>query len=186
STNIPSQAANAFWLPNSAFAYLIEIPNCSSVFSPKLALQYRVPFGELWDFLKSGMDVQLFDGTVVTASQVHELKSHKLLIVGDCGSGYSRPDGSWILQRDGIDTMIHEATYANALNWQAQKYGHTTSGQAGKRAKRLRAQRLIITHFSSRYDDESENGVQMLLDEAKAEFGSQNAFAAYDGMFVDL
>ena len=65
----------------------------------------------------------------------------------------------------GVDLMYHEATYAEAERALAQKYFHSTAHQAAKVAHAAKVKRLLLGHFSSRYEDE-----QLLLNEAKEVF----------------
>ncbi len=64
-----------------------------------------------------------------------------------------------------VDVLYHEATYASTEADRAAAYGHSTAAQAAEMARRAGAGKLIIGHFSSRYDDE-----QILLQEAQAIF----------------
>lgn len=65
----------------------------------------------------------------------------------------------------GADLLYHEATYAESELRQAQCYGHSTARQAAVTAREVGARRLVIGHFSSRYDDEG-----ILLREAQEVF----------------
>ncbi len=60
-----------------------------------------------------------------------------------------------------IDLLYHEATYANKEKARAAETFHSTAGQAATIAHDAGVRKLIIGHFSSRYDDEKQ-----LLDEA--------------------
>ena len=61
----------------------------------------------------------------------------------------------------GTDLLYHEATFANKERARAQETFHSTAEQAATIARDAEVKKLIIGHFSSRYDDE-----QQLLDEA--------------------
>lgn len=52
----------------------------------------------------------------------------------------------------GVDMVYHEATYLHELEAKAGNRFHSTSKQAAMIAKKARAKRLIIGHFSSMYD----------------------------------
>lgn len=65
----------------------------------------------------------------------------------------------------GVDLLYHEATFANKERARAQETFHSTAEQAATIARACEAKKLVIGHFSSRYDDES-----ILLDEARAIF----------------
>ncbi|MBQ8365587.1 MAG: ribonuclease Z [Bacteroidaceae bacterium] len=65
----------------------------------------------------------------------------------------------------GADLLYHEATFANSEATRAVATFHSTAEQAATIAKEARVKKLIIGHFSSRYEDEN-----ILLAEAKAIF----------------
>lgn len=79
----------------------------------------------------------------------------------------------------GVDTIYHEATYDNSLEQKARERGHSTARQAAEIAKLSGAKRLIIGHFSKRYNSED-----ILLDEAKEVF--PNVVLANEGLRIDL
>jgi ribonuclease Z len=67
---------------------------------------------------------------------------------------------------DGVDLLVIEATFLEADADLADAYGHLTAAQAGRVAAACGVRRLVLTHFSQRYDD-----VAALGDEASAHFG---------------
>lgn len=73
-----------------------------------------------------------------------------------------------------VSMLYHEATYMEDLAENATKTGHSTTCQAAEFAKRVGADRLIVGHFSSRYD-----GVEALLEEVQSIF--PRATAAKEG-----
>ena len=72
---------------------------------------------------------------------------------------------------DGTDLLVCESTFADADAALADDYGHLTAGQAGQIAAAAGARRLVLTHFSQRYNDAEE---QLRRDAA----------AAFDGNIV--
>ncbi|HEX9041176.1 MAG TPA: ribonuclease Z [Trebonia sp.] len=73
---------------------------------------------------------------------------------------------------DDADLLVCESTFADADAALADDYGHLTAGQAGKIAAAAGARRLVLTHFSQRYDDTAM--AQLMRDAA----------AAYDGDII--
>ena len=65
----------------------------------------------------------------------------------------------------GVSTLYHESTYGEDNLEMARKYYHSTARQAALVAREAHARRLILGHFSSRYDDET-----VLLNEAREVF----------------
>lgn len=64
-----------------------------------------------------------------------------------------------------VDLLIHETTYTDSHSEEARERGHSTAAGAASIAARAGARRLLMTHFSPRYDDLSG-----LLAEARAVF----------------
>jgi len=75
---------------------------------------------------------------------------------------------------DDTDLLVCESTFADADAALADDYGHLTAGQAGQIAAAAGARRLVLTHFSQRYDD----------DPGAAERLRGDAAAAYDGDII--
>jgi len=65
----------------------------------------------------------------------------------------------------GVTALYHESTYADDNLPMAEKYCHSTARQAAMVARDAKAGRLILGHYSSRYEDE-----RVLLDEAQQVF----------------
>jgi len=87
-------------------------------------------------------------------------------------------DAAFELAR-GADLVVCEATFASAEADLARRYHHLTAAQAGRIAAEAGARRLVISHFSQRYPDES-----VLLHEARAEF--DDVIAAQDFLQVQV
>ncbi len=79
----------------------------------------------------------------------------------------------------GVDLLYHEATYGSDLAAVAAERGHSTAAQAAETARLAEARRLLIGHYSARYDD-----TEGLLRQAWEIFPDTDA--AYEGMVVDL
>ena len=80
---------------------------------------------------------------------------------------------------EGADLVVCESTFTTADADLARSYHHLTAAQAGRIAAEAGARRLVITHFSQRYPDET-----VLLDEARAEF--DDVVAARDLLHVPV
>lgn len=61
-------------------------------------------------------------------------------------------DPSNCVNFEGADLMYHEATYLNDLAKKAFERFHSTTKQAGEIAKIAKVKRLVIGHFSSKYE----------------------------------
>lgn len=82
-------------------------------------------------------------------------------------------------QLNGVDLLFHEATFADDALKRAQETFHTTARQAALLAKEARVGRLLIGHFSARYDDE-----RLLLEQAQEVFPA--TLLARDGMQLSV
>jgi len=87
-------------------------------------------------------------------------------------------DAAFELAHD-VDLLVCEATFSDADAELARAFHHLTAGQAARIAAESGARRLVITHFSQRYPDES-----VLLDEARAIF--DDTIAARDLLRVPV
>ena len=72
---------------------------------------------------------------------------------------------SIVEQIKGVDLLFHEATFANEDAPRAKETFHTTAAQAAEIARKAEVKKLLIGHFSARYEDEN-----ILLQEASAIF----------------
>lgn len=70
-----------------------------------------------------------------------------------------------ISQIKGVDLLFHESTFAASEIARAKETYHTTASQAALIAQKAEVKKLVIGHFSARYDDE-----KLLLNEAAAIF----------------
>lgn len=145
------------------------------------------------------------NGVVVNGKDINEpsRRGRKIVVMGDTC------DGAMIqnIAMD-ADVLIHEATNAflpgyettssrysslQQLERDSYNHGHSTPEMAGRFAKKIRAQKLILTHFSPRYPgDSSESSMKMMwkLEEmAKATCGLSgvnDVIAAWDLMSVNI
>jgi len=79
----------------------------------------------------------------------------------------------------GVSTLYHESTYSAEDAERARLYWHSTSQDAAKVARDASVGKLLLGHFSARYNNESQ-----LLDEAKAIF--PNSYLTREGAIFDI
>jgi ribonuclease Z len=65
----------------------------------------------------------------------------------------TRPCGEAERLAEGVDLLVCESTFLHRDVALADRFGHMTAHQAGALAARAGARRLVLTHFSARYDD---------------------------------
>jgi len=121
-----------------------------------------IPEGPMYRRLQLGEDVQLDDGRLIRSHEVVD-PPRPGKAVAYCTD--TRPFAGTVELARGVDLIIHEATYLDDMAYEARDYGHSTAAQAAQIAGEAKAQRLLITHFSTRYAD-----VGPLYDEARAAF----------------
>lgn len=79
----------------------------------------------------------------------------------------------------GVDVLYHEATYDCTCAARARLYYHSTAAQAAQVARDAAVGKLVLGHFSARYDQE-----ECLLQEAQAVF--PNSLLAHEGLVVQV
>ena len=154
----------------TAFPLKHRVPCCGFLFREKptsdhldrqAADFYGVP---QWDYnrIKEGGDFTTPDGTVIPHSRLTKPADPGRSYAYCCDTAYNP---SMIPLIKGVDLMYHDCTYADEDAERAKKHFHSTSVDAARTAVEAGAHRLVLGHFSARYNDES-----ILLDQAVAIF----------------
>ena len=147
-----------------------RMPCCGFLFEEKPGLShirrdmvdfYQVPVYEL-NRIKNGADYVTPEGRVVPNS-VLTIPAAPPRRYAYCSDTVPLP--SVLEQVRGADLLFHEATFSQEHAARARETFHTTAAQAADIALRAGVKRLLIGHFSARYDDEAQ-----LLAEASAVF----------------
>jgi ribonuclease Z len=136
-------------------------------FDVETALALGVKDPRLFGALQRGQAVTVDDGTTVRPEQV--LGPYRRgKIFAYCAD--TRPcDASTRLGRE-ADFMVHESTFADDRAKSAEVSGHSTAAQAAEVGRRAEARRLVLTHFSPRYDN-----LDHLLIEARPHYAEVEA-----------
>jgi len=110
-----------------------------------------IPPGPIYGELKAGNDVTLQDGRIIRSIDAvgKPTPGRIIVILGD-----TRPCENAVTLGKGADVLIHEATFAHDLVDKAEEYGHSTARQAAEIALAAGVEKLLITHFSTRYKQE--------------------------------
>lgn len=147
-----------------------RIPCCGFLFAEKPCPNhiiremidfYQVPVYEL-NRIKNGEDFVTAGGEVIPNSRLTR-PADPPRRYAYCSDTIYRKEV--IQQVEGVDLLFHEATFAQSELARAKETFHTTAGQAAQIALDAKVKKLVIGHFSARYEDE-----QVLLDEAAAVF----------------
>ena len=136
-------------------------------FDPDLARALGVTDPRDFGTLHGGEPVTTDDGDIVRPEQVvgPERPGISLSYCTD-----TRPcDGSRKLS-EGVDLMIHDATFTHDLLDQAIETGHSTAIEAAEVAREAGVKRLLLTHISARYED-----AVSLVEEAQTVFPATEA-----------
>src|SRR5690606_2846067 len=159
-------------------AYVVEEDPRPGKFDVPKALHLGVPPGPLFGQLQAGRSVTTPDGRQVTSSEVvgPSRTGRKL-----CLSGDTRPCAALAVAAAHADILIHEATFSRQEQARAELTQHSTAAEAGEIAQAAAVKRLVLTHFSSRYDTRPE----VLVREA-AQTYSGPISAGYDGLELGL
>jgi len=117
----------------------------------KINIEYTKRFGlvkhPLLGKLQRGQPIS-YKGEIITVEKGTYLKPGKkigiLLDTSLCDSCYKVAHGA--------DLLISEATHLHELEEKATRYKHLTAKQAAEIAKKAGAKKLVLTHFSQRYE----------------------------------
>jgi len=101
-------------------------------------------------------------------------KGKKLVYSGD-----TTPCKALAEAAKGADLLVHDSCFSQSEKEMAAEKKHSTATQAAELAAKAKAKRLVLTHFSNRYEDR-----RPLLEEARKTF--REAVAAEEGLELVL
>lgn len=136
---------------------------------------YSIPVSQI-NNIKAGQGYTLPDGTVIP----HE----KLVTPADAPRSYAYCSDTRYMPElhkvvKGVNTLYHESTYAQDKKDGAEKYFHSTAQQAAMVARDAQVGKLLLGHYSARYNDET-----ILLKEAQEVF--QNTYLTDEMKVFDV
>lgn len=149
-----------------------RMPCCGFLFREKETLPhirrdmidyYEIPISQR-NNIKNGMDWVTEEGKVIPNSE--------LVVSADNARSYAYCSDTRYLKdlykivKD-VTLLYHESTYSDDYEGLADKYFHSTAKQAAMVARDAKVKRLLLGHYSSRYDYE-----KVLLNEAKSIFSN--------------
>ena len=112
----------------------------------------KYPEIEICDYhnLKRGKNIQLSDGYI--------LKNENLTKPAEPSVSYAFCSDTRYLESiipiiKNVDVLYHEATFLHDLKKMADYTGHSTALEAAKIARKANVKKLILGHFSNRYND---------------------------------
>ena len=138
-----------------------RIPTCGYLFAEKpkeahiireMTAFYQVPVRCMKD-IKQGQDYVTPEGEVVPNSRLTRPAAPPKRYAFCSDTAYNR---SIIPIIEGADLLYHEATFAECDLARAKETFHSTARQAAEIARDAHVKRLVIGHYSARYEDLSE------------------------------
>ncbi len=136
---------------------------------------YRIPISQI-NNIKSGADWTTAEGECIPNSRLVEPAALPRSYAYCSDTRYIPTLHERI---KGVTMLYHESTYAEDKLDGAEKYYHSTARQAAMVARDAKVGKLLLGHYSSRYEDEN-----VLLNEAKEVFN--NSFLSDEQMIFEL
>lgn len=136
---------------------------------------YKIPISQI-NNIKAGADWVTAEGEVIANS--------RLTIPAEPVRSYAYCSDTRYIKTlhelvKGVSTLYHESTYSAEDAERARLYWHSTSQDAAKVARDASVGKLLLGHFSARYNNESQ-----LLEEAKEIF--PNSYLTCEGATFDI
>lgn len=161
-----------------------RIPCCGFIFKEKQGLRhikrdiidaYNIPLSEICR-IKNGMDYVCPDGDVIPNERLTSSPT-PVRTYAYCSDTSFLP--SIVEQIKNVDLLFHEATFQDEDQSRAKETYHSTASQAATIALAAKVKKLMIGHFSARYDNED-----ILLEQAKTVF--PETILAKENMYVSV
>lgn len=136
---------------------------------------YKIPISQI-NNIKAGADWVTAEGEVIANS--------RLTTPAEPARSYAYCSDTRYIKTlhelvKGVSTLYHESTYSAEDAERARLYWHSTSQDAAKVARDASVGKLLLGHFSARYNNESQ-----LLEEAKEIF--PNSYLTREGATFDI
>ncbi len=161
-----------------------RVPTCGFLFEEKekekhligdMVKFYNIPVRELAS-IKQGADFVTPDGIIVP--------NERLCRPADPVSRYAYCSDTIYQEKlipliEGVDLLYHEATFAEDNKTRAKETFHSTASQAATIAQKAQVKKLMLGHFSARYQDDS-----IFLKEAQEIF--PNTILANEGVKINF
>ena len=161
-----------------------RVPCCGFIFREKQTLPhilrdmtdyYKVPVSQ-FNNIKNGVDWVDEEGNVIPYTRL-TTPSELARSYAYCSDTKYLPMLHECLKD--VCVLYHESTYSKEDEDMAKMYFHSTAAQAAQVASDANVGKLILGHYSARYEDENR-----LLDEAKNIF--PNAVLSDEGLIIDI
>ncbi|WP_010093153.1 ribonuclease Z [Ornithinibacillus scapharcae] len=147
-----------------SYGFRIEEKNKPGELQVDQLKAFGIPPGPIYRQIKENEVVTLEDGRKLNRKDFigpDKIGRH-IAILGDTRSTHRNHEFV-----NGVDVLVHEATFDKEKVALAEDYYHSTTEQAAALAKKANVKRLVMTHISSRYQSEE---IDVLLQEAQEIF----------------
>lgn len=146
-----------------------ELPKLANI-KKEMIEYHKIPVSKIKE-IKNGADFETTDGEIIPNEKLTNPSPKPVSYAFCTDTAYHEPIIDVI--RD-VDLLYHEATFLEAMRDFATKTLHSTTTDAANMAKRANAKKLLIGHFSARYND-----IKLFEREARTVF--ENTEAAREG-----
>jgi ribonuclease Z len=136
----------------------------------EMVLEYKIPIARIKE-IKSGADFVTENGDIIPNVKLTNPPPHPRSYAFCTDTAFHLPIVDVIKD---VDLLYHEATFLEAMRDFAHKTLHSTTIDAANIAKLANAKKLLIGHFSARYND-----IRLFEKEARTVF--ENTEAAKEG-----
>ena len=155
--------------------FLVEERQLERRMISEAIMEHKIPVNCI-PGIKAGGDFTKSDGTIISHWELTK-SAHRARSYAFCSDTAYSEDIVPIIQ--GVDLLYHEATFKNDLQDRAAYTFHSTTGQAAEIAKLAEVRRLVVGHYSQRYND-----LSCLLNEVQEVF--PNAELAEEGKIFEI
>lgn len=138
-----------------------RIPCCGFLFKEKPKKRHLIGDAINYYNIPTYMRQAIKDGADYTTPEGEIIPNSRLTKDADPSRSYAYcsdtlpcPENCDIIK--GVDLLYHEATFAESEKSRAATTHHSTAKEAADIARRAEAKRLLIGHYSSRYEDSSK------------------------------
>lgn len=149
------------------FGFLFREKNRPSNLKKEMIKKFSLTIKQI-QAIKNGADLQTEDGIIIPNIEL-TIPSYKCRSFAYCSD--TAVYEKIVEYVHGVDLLYHETTFLDADKKLAKLTGHSTTTQAASIAQKAEVQKLLIGHFSSRY-----NNRDAFIQEARTIFA--NAFEA--------
>jgi ribonuclease Z len=161
-------------IPSLGYA-LVENPRPGR-FNREKAVKLGIPPGPLFSKLQKGNPVEVNGKIVKPEDVMGDSRPGRTVVY----SGDTRPCVAILEASRDADLLIHDCSFADEMAEWAEESRHSTAGEVAALAKEAGVRKLVLTHISSRYTNDSEP----ILNDSKKVF--ENVSVAEDLMEIEI